>query len=350
MAYPFQLKRFLSHQPLTVAEMHFMPLKVYNETDNKIRIDILKAYDTPQGNGDMLVIIPFFNPCNSVRMTQNALLVKSKLEQACIPFVIVHCLFPQSTPIATTSENYMIVQSTSYAFVKENLANIAFDRYNSKYAKYLVIDSDIVFKESDWYTNISQLLDKYDVVQPYSTYSNLGEDFKTENKTGFSFLKMEETPVVASAVNGELVKGHTGFGMAFTREFLLSHPYPDINLLGGGDTMICSLIVKRELGQHSGSRQYTYIYNKYLQKDLRISYKAARGHVYHLYHNHENNRQYNTRYAILNRYLKETETIDDIIIKNEDGVYEWNEEIRERINADVLNYFASRQDDDIYKG
>lgn len=349
MAYPFQLRRFLSHQPLTVSEMQFVPSKIYNEADNKIRMDILKAYDRPQKSCDMLVVIPFFNPCNSVRMTQNILLVKSKLEQACIPFVIVHCLFPQSTPIAAVSENYFTVHSTSYAFVKENLANIAFKRYDN-YAKYLVIDSDIVFKESDWYDNISQLLDRYDVVQPYSTYSNVGEDFKTVNKTGFSFLKTEETPIAESAVSGELVKGHTGYGMAFTRAFLMIHPYPDINLLGGGDTMICSLIVKRELGQHSGSRQYTYIYNKHLQKDLRISYKAAPGHIYHLYHNHEYNRQYNTRYAILNKYLKETESIDDIIEKNEEGVYEWKEDIRNEINIDVLNYFASRQDDDIYKG
>jgi hypothetical protein len=323
--------------------MRFVPTKIYKEDDNKIRIDILKAYQRPQGNGDMFVVIPFFNPCNSVRMTQNILLVKSKLEQARIPFVIVHCLFPQSTPITVVSNNYMTVQSTSYAFVKENLANIAFKKYEN-YAKYLVIDSDIVFKESNWYEHISELLDKYDVVQPYSTYSNVCEDFKTVNKTGFSFLKIEETPM--AKLN---IKGHTGYGIAFTRQFLTLHSYPDINLLGGGDTMICSLIVKRELGQHSGSRQYSYIYNKYLQKDLRISYKAARGHVYHLYHNHEHNRQYNIRYTILNKYLRDTETIDDIIEKNEDGVYEWKQDIRTEINVDVLNYFASRQDDDIYK-
>lgn len=348
MAYPFQLRRFLSHQPLTVSEMRFVPSKIYNETDNKIRIDILKAYDKPQGNGDMLVVVPFFNPCNSVRMTQNTLLIKSKLEQASIPFVIVHCLFPQSTPIAVASENYMIVHSTSYAFVKENLANIAFEKYND-YEKYLVIDSDIVFRESDWYDDISQLLDKYDVVQPYSTFSNLNVDFKNVIKSGYSFLKTEETPISESATSGELVNGHTGYGIAFTRDFLTLHRYPDINLLGGGDTMICSLIVKRELGQHSGSRQYSYIYNKYLKKDLRISYKAARGHIFHLYHNDEYNRQYNTRYTILNKYLKEKDTIDQIIEKNEEGVYEWKEDIRNKINIDVLNYFASRQDDDVYK-
>lgn len=349
MAYPFQLRRFLSHKPLTVSEMSFVPSKVYNEADNEIRMDILKAYQRPQGPGDMLVIIPFFNPCNSVRMTQNALLIKSKLEQACIPFVIVHCLFPQSAPIANIDDiNYLTVHSTSYAFIKENLANIAFQKHDN-YAKYLVIDSDIVFKESDWYDNLCQLLDKYDVIQPYSTFSNLQIDFKNIIKSGYSFFKAEEKPMAESAVSGERVKGHTGYGIAFTRQFLTLHPYPDINLLGGGDTMICSLIVKRELGQHSGSRQYTYIYNKYLQKDLHISYKAARGHIYHLYHNDEHNRQYSTRYTILNKYLKDTETIDDIIEKNEEGVYEWKEDIRDEINIDVLNYFASRQDDDIYK-
>jgi hypothetical protein len=56
------------------------------------------------------------------------------------------------------------------------------------------------------------------------------------------------------------------------------------------------------------------------------------------------------RYNILNRYINEDTqftSLDDIIYKNDDGVYEWKEDIREAVNHDILNYFSSRQDDDI---
>jgi transposase-like protein len=52
----------------------------------------------------------------------------------------------------------------------------------------------------------------------------------------------------------------------------------------------------------------------------------------------------------LNNYINNNtsfKNITDIIKRNENGVYEWIDEIRDEINNDILNYFATRQDDEI---
>ena len=77
-----------------------------------------------------------------------------------------------------------------------------------------------------------------------------------------------------------------------------------------------------------------------------MTYCALPGELYHLYHNDYRNRQYGSRYFILDKYLQST-AIDDIIYKNKDGVYEWIDEIKDHINKDVLEYFASRRDDEV---
>ena len=87
---------------------------------NTIKDILLKTYLESKTN-DMLLIIPFFNPVNSVRITNNLLFVKSKLDTAKFPYIIYHCLFPTSHKLFSESENYQTIYSESYAFYKENL-------------------------------------------------------------------------------------------------------------------------------------------------------------------------------------------------------------------------------------
>jgi hypothetical protein len=70
--------------------------------------------------------------------------------------------------------------------------------------------------------------------------------------------------------------------------------------------------------------------------------------VYHLYHNVLQNRQYGSRYRLLDKYVHSSSCIENIIKKNEDGVYEWKESIRDSLNEDVLNYFQRRVDDEVH--
>lgn len=324
----------------------FVSTKYSNrDYEQEVKSCILQApYDTPQIR-DMLVILPFFNPCNSVRIVQNLLFVKSKLELADIPFVIIHCLFQDSHPLFKDSDTYMTVKSNSYAFVKENIANIAIQKHQEKYDKFLVHDGDVVFKEADWYTQTSASLNVNDIVQPFAYYNNMDYNFGRPLVNGLSTFRVHN-----EGITGFI--GHPGYLIAFTKSFYQIHNYPDKAILGGGDTLLCSLALKKKLYNVFANKvhmDYLYhTYNTFTEHEIKVGHVPCL--VYHLYHNVVQNRQYVTRYRILDTYINNNsqyQSIDDIIQKNSDGVYEWIDPIRYTLNQEVLEYFKNRLDDEI---
>lgn len=318
--YPTWLKR-IGDVELKV----FEPAKTFDHTEFNFKNTLLVNYTIP-ARTDMLVIIPFFNPCNSMRMLQNLLLVKQKLANANIPHCVIHCLFPNSHKIMQPSTSYITVTSNSYGFFKENLANVIISKQIETYNKFLILDGDIIFQRPQWYDEASEYLDTYDIIQPYTTYSMLTPNFITSSTSphGQSCFSLRQSH---SQSDGAIC-GHPGYVIAFTRDFWLKHHYPDVSLLGGGDKTIC-----------------TYVINA-----SNLSYASMPGEVYHLYHNIPRNRQYQSRHLILQKYLHPNTTynfIHEIIYKNKHGVYEWIDEIKQDINVDILNYFTSRRDDDL---
>jgi hypothetical protein len=339
-----QFQRFFPQY--TEVQPSFTPTRNFDSISDNFKLSIFhNAYDAPTRN-DMLIIIPFFNPCNSVRMLQNMLLVKHKLEKSKIPFIVIHCIFPNSVSIADESRTYMTVHSNSYAFLKENLANIAIKRFQSFYSKFLINDCDIIFEEKDWYDRVSESLDDADIVQPFNTFKNLDKNFNDIAREGVSLFAAYQQ----QRENIDVMQGHPGYLIAFTKYFWNSHYYPDENLIGGGDTLICSLALKTKLFEkHHNVEHMEHIYNKYVN-DLEIKTNYVENTIYHLYHNISSNRQYTTRYFLLKNHINENtsyNTITDIIFKNSDNVYEWIDEVRDEINNDILSYFASRQDDEV---
>lgn len=183
-----QFQRFLPHNPQETTLPVFNPFKIFSQDDDDFKVSLFHTpYKTPSAT-DMLVIVPFFNPCNSVRMLQNMLLIKNKLEQSKIPFVVIHCLFPNSMPLGNESDSYTMVHSNSYAFLKENLANIVIKKYIKNYKKFLIHDSDIIFDNKSWYDDVALRLNTVDIVQPFHTYKNLDNNFVNVIREGISLF------------------------------------------------------------------------------------------------------------------------------------------------------------------
>lgn len=341
----FDIKRFLPKRD----NLSYQYNSFKQETVSFKNTVIFEPYKKPQKN-DVLLIIPFFNPCCSARLVQNLLFVKSKFDVVKVPYTIIHCLFPESCPILPKSNNYITVRTKSFLFLKENLANIAICKNKLKYSKFVILDGDIIFGNKNWYDSISVALDKFDIIQPYSVYRNLDSNFcnilfegqATFHKTSYNIQHNIETT--------SDTRGHPGYAIAFTLKYYEKIGYPDETVIGGGDTLTCSIALKEPLFRgHNNSKHFDYLYTKH-SKDISISWGCIDGIIYHLYHNISINRQYSTRYSILDRYVNDDtsyKTIDDIIVKNKEGVYEWIDDIREDINKDMLNYFATRQDDEI---
>jgi hypothetical protein len=321
------------------------PSMPYDKNQSNFKAEVLHNQYIQPSIPDILVIIPFFNPCNSVRIVQNLFFVKNKLELADIPYVIVHCLFPDSVRIMKESKKYITVQSTSYAFLKENLANyiIKHTYFVKKYNKFLIHDGDVVFDNKCWYDELSKSLENADIVQPYIAYKSLDSNFVDVLSEGYG--------VFAKYMTEHSTYGHPGYAISFTRDYFNCHGYPEEAVIGGGDTLICSLALNMRLFEkHHNKVHLGYLYDKY-HKGTQIITNYISGTIYHLYHNVTNNRQYSTRYMILNKYIDNQTTsfnnIDDLFTRTKEGIIEWKPIIRDQVNNDMLNYFSSRQDDEI---
>jgi hypothetical protein len=325
--------RWLKHITEHTAPNEFTATKAFNQEEDTFKRLLLQPYKKPIYS-DLLIIIPFFNPCNSIRITQNLLFVKTKLENAKINHIIVHCIFPNNDTILNESDSYFVLRSTSYAFVKENIANIVIKKHSSTFTKFMILDGDILFENESWYDDTTLLLNTYDIIQPYTTYVTLNSNFSTVQIGQSAFSRKD---------------GHSGYCIAFTINFWNIHGIPDLCLLGGGDRVLCSVVKKEYIdNKTTQSPFHLYVFNKFVN-NIPITYNALDGKIFHLYHNNPINRQYSIRYLILNKYLNpnsEQQLIEDIVYKNNDGVYEWIDDIKDNINKDILDYFSSRKDDD----
>jgi hypothetical protein len=355
----FDIKVFLKYIMSSLQSVQrFLPLRVpkpietykppdkYDKEVCQVKTSILIKHFYQPSKNDMLIIIPYFSPCNSVRMLQNLLLVKNKLEESKTPFLIIHALFPDSIEMSEHSDTYMTVRTSSYAFLKENLANIAINKFKSMYSKFVILDADIIFGRKAWYDNLSNMLDEYDIVQPYSYFKCLDSNFVNVIASGTSAF----ANACSLTKKTNPFHGHPGYAIAFTKSFFDTHGYLDKSVIGGGDTLICSLALKKQIFANTrNSATIQYLYNKHLIKE-HVKVACMDGTVYHLYHNTDNHRQYTTRYLVLEKYTSEDspyKSIDDLLYKNEDGVYEWIADIREEMNQTMLDYFYSRHDDEI---
>jgi hypothetical protein len=77
-------------------------------------------------------------------------------------------------------------------------------------------------------------------------------------------------------------------------------------------------------------------------RQARIGYVP--GQLYHYFHGSFADRRYTDRYKIM---LREKIRIKGLCYKNADGVWEYNDKQRERVNAIVFSFFRGRKEDSI---
>ncbi len=136
---------------------------------------------------------------------------------------------------------------------------------------------------------------------------------------------------------------HPGFAWCMRRKYYKKVGFFDYAVSGSGDTLSSSawlrktfpkkfkslpspLVIKYSQFQHQTAPKITYL------KD---------GDIYHLYHGSRENRQYSERHQMLD--IKGE--IEDYLVKNKDGVWEWKD--KQKWNPMYLDYFKKREDDSL---
>lgn len=192
-----------------------------------------------------------------------------------------------------------------FLWQKERLLNIAIERLPESVDAIAWIDSDLLFKNSNWLEETKQQLENYDVVQMYDRVNYIGRKGQVE-KSIPSYGK--------SAVEGFTEPSSPGGAWAARRE-LLSNGLHDERVTGGGD-----------------SEQL----QRWIKQGMSIGYTP--GVVKHLYHGDYSDRQYQSRYEILNRHGFNPETD---LIKDDQGIWEWASD-KPELHREVRGYFEDR--------
>lgn len=293
---------------------------------------ILTNYNEPEKK-DMAIVIAFFNPAKSIRLIQNFLTIKQCLERANIPTFIGELVTGDEPFLLKPSENVFQFRSDSYMFYKENIMTLIEKEIPSNYTKILQLDGDIMYENPDWYTLVSDTLDHYNVIQPWSKAIQLQ----------FNFVAPKRDPLI-SCVNKK--DGHQGYAWAFQRKWWKEANLFESAVIGGGDSMTaqqCGIIISAFLN----SRFYSACFKDGVIPKKPCSYGSCAVTIYHLPHGSMKNRQYDDRYITMMKLLKQLKlnAITDAIQKREDGILVWKSEYKDILNATMLAYFKNRQDD-----
>jgi hypothetical protein len=96
------------------------------------------------------------------------LLFENKLKLAKIPYFNIEMLIGNQRPLLANPT--LCVHSNSNLFYKEALWNRLEKEIPSKYKKICFLDPNILFTIPKWVDNLSDLLNKYSLIQPYEEY------------------------------------------------------------------------------------------------------------------------------------------------------------------------------------
>lgn len=288
-------------------------------------------YNEPK-NKDMVIILPYFNFCNSKNIFNNLLTVKKSFEKANIPFYIGEVIFnDQKSFFNDGEENVFTFITDSYMFYKENIINIIEEKIPENYSKICVMDADILFNDKNWYSTISLSLNKNIICQPFKNAIWLNNRYRE--------IKRNQSVLIKN--HG----GHPGFIWAFDRKWLSKNKLFDLSIIGGGDILLSCALLKIEFNK---KRWLNFSFNNYislLPNSVQISNCDLT--VYHLYHGKLINRQYTTRNQIINDLLSFF-GVDDIIhlLKRDDnGLLQWKDEYKDKCNESIKTFFINRFDD-----
>ena len=285
---------------------------------------------------DMIILIPYFNPCNSINILKNIKNVKKSLDNANVPYYIGEILFENQQSInVNEDDNIFSYKTDSYMFYKENIINILLDKIPNQYTKICIMDADILFQNKIWYNMISSSLNKLTICHPFNESIWLGKRYQPIN------IKKS----IIETHSDDKVKGHPGFIWAFNKEWLLKNKLFELCIIGGGDTLFASSI----LNLSNNKSWLNESYNNYLKNFI---YPTKIGNinltVFHLYHGDINNRQYESRNQLMIDLLSlyNLTDIEQLLEKNENGLLRWKENYKNKCNEILLTFFENRKDDE----
>ena len=279
---------------------------------------------------DLAVGLVYFNAVKSKRLLMNYLYVAEKFKMANIPFYTLEMY--EDTPEISDAFHF---KTDFTLFQKERLCYLLEKKIPKSFTKLLFIDSDLIFDNLNWYNELSNKLETFNIVQPFSKGIWLDITYKE--------IVKERIPIIFYNKFGQINNSggiggyHPGFAWGFQRDWYNKVGFFQHAILGDGDTL--SSITWLD---YKGHNLPNFI--KSAMDDYKNSIKEKpsmcfiEGMIYHLWHGDSKNRQYKSRRNI----LKSVKDIRDIIRIEKNGLIALKDD---KFKRKIRNYFKNRDDD-----
>ena len=312
---------------------------------------------SPSGVGELYVVSCYFNPVGYASRLENFKVFYDGIKRTGIKHRIVELgrKSQLSSIVDTSSLIFINQQKDTFIWQKERLLNIAINALPPSCNKVCWVDCDVVFQNDDWPFQISDALNKYMVVQPFSFVVNLPKGL-----TNVECLDPDSFPMrhnncsrmysyILGLVESKINKGdgHPGFAWAARRSLIHKHQLYDRNILGGGDFVMSRAATFNHYNNKLLERYSKYHLADYYAwaqpfcDDVDMSVNTINLPLFHLYHGKINNRKYDSRLLILKKgsYNPKFD-----IVKAYNKTWEFTTR-GQRLQKQIQNYFQGRKED-----
>jgi len=281
----------------------------------------------------------FNNFRRHMEATPNVKLYVGELAYGDRPFEVTQESQPGDCQFRTTTELWH----------KENLLNQTIARFPPDWQYGAYLDGDFHMTRQDWALETIHLLQHFDWVQLFSSYSDLTADHRPMSVVpSFAYHWVERMGRQPRGYQA----GSPGGGWAFRRSaFEACGGLLDICILGSGDWyMACGLAgVADHRPETERCRQD---YRRAIQTwqgraaRLRQNIGCLRNHAIHHFHGSKSRRGYSSRWQILREHAFDPHTD---LYRDWQGIYQLTPD-KPGLRDAIRRYFAARNEDDVSRG
>lgn len=300
---------------------------------------------------DVAVVTCIFNPCKYRNIITNFNIFANEVSKYCDVHVI-ELSFDDEPEIDNKNVNHVHIKGTekNLMWQKERLLNHLIKTKvlpNKKYKYIAWVDSDVIFTNTNWVSDMKECLKTNSVCQLFSDVNFLDSDGKIFDKYPSSLRYVRENNITN---NVNLTYSKSGFAYAGTREFFEEIGLSELHILGGSDAFMFHAFIGdmkpwiiRYIGTKNGSTHAEYY--EYMYKFNQLSKPTSSyipGEIFHLNHGSFKNRKYTIRTQILRDY--DYDYRKDVRL-GDNNLLEWSTEKIDFINS-VKKYFYEREEDE----
>lgn len=305
----------------------------------------------------MWAITSYYNPIGFESRLRN---YRQFRERLALPLLTVELSYDGTFALDGDDADSLIrITGRDVLWQKERLLNLAMRALPDDCNTFAWIDCDVIFADDHWVSAAESALDRYAIIQPFSTMLELPKGGAPQT-TDRSALLSEMTSLAARLANESvddllrrpatpLQKHNTAWGFAWAarRDVIEPHGLYDACVVGGGDrAMICGALGEHEhaIEPLQMNERWARHYRAWAEPFFQ-SAGASIGHIdataYHLWHGEFTNRKYRSRHEELSKFGFDPAT--DVAIDHT-GCLRWSSD-KPELHEWVRAYFEQRSED-----